>query len=83
LFDKYYLLLTANRDTIKKNATNLDIAAIQAQPNQQLLLKLLGQQLVNMVVTGTTEFQTFCDGVIKHDLISRLELEALVTSTQG
>jgi hypothetical protein len=83
LFDKEYILLTTNRDTIKKQAINLDVDAILAQPNQQLLLKLLGQQLEKLIVTGTTEFQTFYDGVIKHDLLSHLELEDLVSSTQG
>jgi hypothetical protein len=71
-----------NRDLLKLPIDKLDstINLILADPEQMTLLQLLSKQLEYLVNTGSTDLQTFCDGLKEHRLVPEQEIQDLLVT---
>lgn len=56
------------------------INLILAVPEQMTLLKLLSKQLEYLVNTGSTDLQTFCNGLKEHHLVPEQEIKDLLVT---
>ncbi|GMG35157.1 unnamed protein product [Aspergillus oryzae] len=74
--------LMNNRDLLKLPCDKLDstIDLILADPKLMTLLQLLSKQLEYLVNTGSTDLQTFCNGLKEHHLVPEQEIEDLLVT---
>lgn len=71
-----------NRDLLKLPCDKLDstINLILADPELMTLLRLLSKQLEYLVNTGSTDLQTFFNGLKEHHLVPEQEIEDLLVT---
>ncbi|PIG69510.1 hypothetical protein AARAC_011498 [Aspergillus arachidicola] len=69
-------------DLLKLPCDKLDstINLILADPELMTLLQLLSKQLEYLVNTGSTDLQTFCNGLKEHHLVPEQEIEDLLVT---